>query len=684
MTIRAQDQQTAQDVQHAAAHAPEQQVRLIAGPGTGKSATIEERVCWLLQQNVNPTRIAVISFTNASVVDLRLRLHSYCHARNQDGIDDVSISTLHSLSLRLLRRAHLLENYPTRPLVLDDWELENIYDEEFGQAQGVNSKPRREEIRRYYEALWSTGHPNAPTYVPPVPPITDEERQRFTLFHQPTSQVYSCVLPGEIVRKCADAVAAGVMDVVGLLGIEHLIVDEYQDLNMVDLQFVDQVAEAGVNLFVVGDDDQSIYSFRHASPLGLQRFNVRYPGAALHSLRHCFRCTRQVLHAASTLILNNAAPDRIQKNLVSLYSTAEPPNQGIVHRWRFTTATQEAAGIAESCSALIAAGLPAKEILVLLATRSAQGGLWSAIRDAFDQAGLPYDPPKEEGFADTEAGRLLLALTRIVCSRDKDGTPEDLVAHRVLLGLKRGVGPTTCNRIREFVIATANTGFRDLFYAAELPDGLGARMRSALDHARQTCATLAAWQPDETLNNRSGEINAIVRSTLDDEAGDAWLDFAEPLPRGMRLSELRDYVWADNAQQRNEILVAVHQRLGVAAVVPQPQALDRVRVMTMHGAKGLSARVVFIPGLEQGLLPNQHQAPYVAQLLEAARLLYVSITRARAACVMSFAVRRTIRGEFRQQQPSQFAGHTGGAFVARAAGLTTAEAGAISGVVNEL
>ena len=119
-----------------------------------------------------------------------------------------------------------------------------------------------------------------------------------------------------------------------------------------------------------------------------------------------------------------------------------------------------------------------------------------------------------------------------------------------------------------------------------------------------------------------------------------------PLPDGMLLSELRDYLWVDNAQQRNEILRAVATRLGVDPEQVPPE-FDRVRVMTMHGAKGLSARVVFIPGLEHGLLPNQHQTPYPAQLLEAARLLYVSITRARAVCVLSFAQRRTVRGSFR-------------------------------------
>jgi superfamily I DNA/RNA helicase len=350
------------------------------------------------------------------------------------------------------------------------------------------------------------------------------------------------------------------MNIPELLGIQHLIVDEYQDLNMVDLQFVDQVAEAGIIVFVAGDDDQSIYSFRHASPLGIQRFNVKYPAAGLHSLRHCFRCTPQVLHAATTLILNNAAPDRIQKALVSLYATAEPPNQGAVHRWRFQTATQEADAIAESCTALVAAGLRPKDILILLPTRSTQGGLWSLIREALNQSGLPYDPPEEEGFADTPAGRLVLAMIRMICSRDDDGHPEDLVAHRLLLGLKHGVGVGTCNRIREAVIGTANTSVRDLFYAP-LPDGFTGRMATALGHARETCAALAIWQPDDTLNQRSGGIEAIVRSTLNDDEATAWQTFVEPLPGDMRLSELRDYVWADNAQQRNDILAAVREVL---------------------------------------------------------------------------------------------------------------------------
>jgi len=107
-------------------------------------------------------------------------------------------------------------------------------------------------------------------------------------------------------------------------------------------------------------------------------------------------------------------------------------------------------------------------------------------------------------------------------------------------------------------------------------------------------------------------------------------------------------------------------------------------VMTMHGAKGLSGRVVFIPGLEHGLLPNRHQTPYPAQLLEAARLLYVSITRARAACFLSFSQRRTVQGQYQTRTASQFTAHTGGAFVARQDGMTDVETATIAAIIGDL
>src|SRR5438093_12286258 len=116
-----------------------------------------------------------------------------------------------------------------------------------------------------------------------------------------------------------------------------------------DLAFVDALASQGAQIFVAGDDDQSIYSFRFASPAGTQDFTVRYPNCGQHTLTNCFRSTPAILAAGQALITANPQPNRIPKNYVSLYGAAAPPLTGIVHRWRFPSGAKEAKAVTESC-----------------------------------------------------------------------------------------------------------------------------------------------------------------------------------------------------------------------------------------------------------------------------------------------------------------------------------------------
>jgi superfamily I DNA/RNA helicase len=154
--LRRNDVDAAQAEQHAAAHATAPAVRLVAGPGTGKSATIEERVRWILGQRVSADSVYVVSFTRASAAELRERVQAYCARHSVAGAEDVSVTTLHSLALRVLRRAGLLAAYASGPMVLDEWELRYVFDAEFSATAGAT--PRRSaEIRREHEAFWSTG-----------------------------------------------------------------------------------------------------------------------------------------------------------------------------------------------------------------------------------------------------------------------------------------------------------------------------------------------------------------------------------------------------------------------------------------------------------------------------------------------------------------------------------------------
>ena len=335
----------AQVTQDAAAHSNTAQTRLIAGPGTGKSNTIVNRLCWLLSEGAQASRIFVVSFTRASANDLKNRVVSACEqGGHAAAVTHIRVSTLHSLALRTLRAGGFLTTrFPTPyPLVLDEWELENVFDPEFGMSSEIRSKTRQREVRRYHEAIWSTGIPDPPNYIPPDPAITSQEANTFVAFHTPRTQTYACVLPGEIVRQCVEEISAGNLDIVGLLHMDHLIVDEFQDLNPMDLKFVDLIIQRGVTVFMAGDDDQSIYSFRFANPAGIQEIPQKYPTAGFHQLTECFRSMPTVLNAAATLIAAFPPQNRIPKQLHSLYSQAQPPPAGIVHLFRFTTGVLEA------------------------------------------------------------------------------------------------------------------------------------------------------------------------------------------------------------------------------------------------------------------------------------------------------------------------------------------------------
>jgi DNA helicase-2/ATP-dependent DNA helicase PcrA len=557
----------------------------------------------------------------------------------------------------MLRMAGMLNAFPTEPLVLDNWEVENVFDEEFAYLHGIG-KTRREEIRRAHEAFWRTGEWGPPNYIPPNPPISDAERQQFQAFHSPRTQAYACVLPGQIVRLCVERMEAGLLNAVEMLNLRHLIVDEFQDLNPNDLRFVDFIIRQGATVFVAGDDDQSLYSFRFASPAGIQTFPTRYPGTGQHQLTACFRCPPRVLSASMTLIAANPAPDRIPKEHVSLYTEANPPVQGMVSRWKFGHAVNEARAIAQSCKKLIAAGMNPRHILILL---SNQRMLTHPLVEELETAEVEAEHPREDSFVDSNTGRLLLALLRIVCN------PDDYISHRAVLGLRRGVAVASCNQVCEMVLNN-NLNFRSIFYG-ELPGCFTGRALTTATRARSTCAVLTGWEGADTLEQRAGAVEAIIEDHFNSTEVEAWRQFIATLPREITLEELRDFLWADTDEQQATVLEGVMTRLNMDVTEEGPLP-PRVRIMTMHGAKGLSGRVVFIPGLEEEVLPGPRKRPYPGLCLEAARMLYVSITRARAACILSFAGRRLVHGELRRHAPSRFASHLGGAFSYRTDGLT--------------
>jgi hypothetical protein len=246
-----------------------------------------------------------------------------------------------------------------------------------------------------------------------------------------------------------------------------------------------------------------------------------------------------------------------------------------------------------------------------------------------------------------------------------------------VLGAKPGVGIVTCLRIGDRVIGNA-LNFWQLFYNPLPPNVFPVRETNALDAARTVIGQLAGWLAADTLGQRGQALDQLVFSGFGQVGRDGWQSQVSHLPQGMTLQELRDYLGVENDEQQSEILTGVYERLGEQPPPPAQLLPQRVRIMTMHGAKGLSARAVFIPALEEQVFPGPRRHPYPGLILEAARLLYVSLSRARAVCIVSFATTRVVHGQVTHQAPSRFTAHLGGTFVHRVGGLTTGEIGAIA------
>jgi len=632
--------------------------------------------------------VYVISFTRATCAELSDRIRDYCSTLPcANAATQVRVSTMHSLALRILRRANLLTSYPSTPIMLDKWEQTNVYDREFAGTLGCTPS-RAAEIRLAHDAQWQTLNPQHMNQAQ----ITPAEVQGFNAFHSARTNLYCCVLPGEVIYKCVEALQQGALQADQLPIIEHLIVDEFQDLNACDQEFVRLLSMNNAVLFVAGDADQSIYSFRHANPNGIVQFQTSYPSSEMHVLTDCFRCTPAILGPASQLITYNQ--NRIPKNLTALYGAASPPVQGQMMVWSFQSAQEEARAIAQSCQELINAGMAGREdeILILISNRRVQLDI---LAQELGNLGLPYEPPPGATLTNEyEAVRAVYAVLRI--ARDNSTGEEDYPAHRDVLGVLSGVGHATAKAIADACI-TNNQNFRELFYLSQCPSWLSGRCPSAVQRVMAVVQVVSTWSMDDTLVSRSADISTILSSQIFTTGRNAttslsiWNSLVSALPAQMTLEELLQFLSADNESDQLAILDQVNLRIGATQTPENGPVQKRIKILTMHGAKGLSGKVVFIPGAEQGIMPNFKALQATGLLIEQRRLFYVSVTRAMACCIASHASQHsgaqamalTQRAVARLTR-SQFLNEMGIPSVTRTSGLSNAEAAAIVSDVNNL
>ncbi len=568
-------------------------LRVRAGPGTGKTFTLMRRVARLLENGADPRTILVCTFTRTAAADLKRELERL----DAPGAASVRATTVHALCFSILARNEVLDITGRVPRPLLEYEkrflLQDLQDGQFG-----NIHARRRRLKAF-EAAWARLQSEQPGW--PQDPVDQRFHQQlldWLTFHD-------AMLIGELVPEALRYLRNNPASP-ERTSFEHILVDEYQDLNVAEQEFVQLIAE-NARLTIIGDEDQSIYSFKYAHPEGIAEFHVRHPETVDETLDLCRRCPTNIVAMANSVIANNRR--RTNRALI-----ARPENGvGEVRIVQWQSMEQEAEGLAEFIEQLVQSGrVEAGRVLVLAPRRQFGYGVRDALnaRDVqahsfFQEEALDGDPTKLMKSRTQQAFTLLTLIAN----------PEDSVALRCWCGfgsasLRRGAW----DRVRALC---AENGVSLSAALEGLESGrftipYGANVLARLHELREHLQRLAPLRG-----------NALLDTLFPDNDP----DFAQIRIMAAGLDEDAD-------------AARLLERLRTSITQPElPTDVDYVRVMSLHKSKGLTADLVVVMGCVEGLIPTLPRdgtpAERDAALEEQRRLFYVSITRAREILVLS-------------------------------------------------
>ena len=576
-------------------HAAGRHGRILAGPGTGKSATV---LAWLAENH--PIRARLLTFTRAATGELVQKL-----AERQDIVLDQP-STIHAFCISVLLQNGGVGEFPRPFRMADDWETDNIVEPTLARRLKIG----RRDTDKLFTELAANWESLNPVENPAVSPAV---RARFMGGWQEHRTIMGYALLSELPY----ALRSALHDHPDLEGIDYavLVVDEYQDLNACDLDVLRRLAARGCAIVAAGDDDQSIYSFRKAHPQGIRSFLDDYPGAADYPLTITRRCAKSIVQWANHVIQgdHDRPEDRLELR------AAENAKEGKVGLLAFPSNVSEAQGIARLTQHLIVdKHIPAQEILILV--RSDHKGLFTRpIKVALRKRGIPFSDPSEiKEILANDGNRRALSLLRLCVHR------EDSLAWASLLHLTAGLGDTFFDYIYERARATHVT-FGAALVAAhneDYPDLSRTLARRASDLMTDTLQWTAA---------------AELPPAMPDQGWGNWIAvFFSENSNARTSDEFRELL--KKIDERMEHVDDLGRYLGQITPIAKDIALeksDKVRIMTLTGSKGLTVKAAVIAGLETGLVPMDDCDP-----AEERRLLFVGMTRAEEVLYGTWARRR--------------------------------------------
>lgn len=601
---------------------------LMAGAGSGKTKVLTSRIIHLIENGISPNSILAITFTNKAAAEMKSRL--------MEAIPDFTgqwIATFHAACYKILRMDIDKLGYEKNFTIFDETEAKGLVKEILKEEKDFETRPEEVlysikkaknsliAVEKYYQNI-------------ALPQEVKEQHYRVYRLYQHRLQEYNALDFEDLIILCIRLFQENPQVLEKYQHwFKYIMIDEYQDTNYAQYLWAKLLAEANNNIFVVGDPDQSIYSWRGAEPYNIKRFLEDYTETKVIKLEKNYRSTQTILDAANAVIKMNGG--REEKKL----TTDRDNGEKIVH-FCAGNSYQEAQFLAETiCENVDREGRTYSDHAIFYRTHAQSRIIEEALLRKF----IPYKIIGARKFYDRKEVKDIIAYLKLSCNKN-----DRLSFRRIINVPRRGIGDKTIEKIEQYA-ETENLSLLAALKEAEQIVGISKKMAEQLEDFHGMVEYFSS------IAVSGADIVELIDYVLDLTA------YIEDLQKN-NISDVQTRI--ENLHELRSMAVefqkgggeGLENFLAQIALVQDTDDLDfsdNVMLMTLHGAKGLEFPVVFITGMEEGVFPS-YRIESSEEMEEERRLCYVGITRACERLFLSNCVSRLLYGYERNNPPSRF------------------------------
>ena len=600
---------------------------IVAGAGSGKTRVLTTRLIHIInQKKAWPNQILCVTFTNKAAKEMQNRVMEYVKG-SSNAVP--WLGTFHSISVKFLRRHAEALGYKSNFTILDTDDQKKLI-RKIIKGEDLDAKKFSPQLIMYHIDQWKNkGILPKEVKLEKSNSIVRSILKVYEIYQNKTKDLNAFDF-GDLILFCVKLFEEhGDIREIYKNNFKYILVDEFQDTNFIQNKWLNLLVNDLQNICCVGDDDQSIYSWRGAEIKNFLTFDKIYKDCKVFKLEQNYRSTKNILETASSLISNNS--NRVGKKL---WSSA---NQGeLVKLNCYRTGKEEAQGISDIIEHNLKKKYSLNNVSILVRaiyqTRE--------FEERFLQVGIGYRVLGGIKFYERAEIKDAVSYLRIINQKY-----DDLALERVIGSPRRGVGESTLNQIYLFGKSNKLCLEDSIIKLIEKGD-FKPKIKFALS---QLIKMINKWRIDV---NKMKHFD-LLKIILDESGYSAMLKNKKDLENENRLENLKELL---RAMQDYDSLQNFLEHVALATSIDQEWEGAKVNLMTMHGAKGLEFDVVFLPGWEEGLFPHQKSLEEKGDfaLEEERRLAYVGITRAKKEAYLSFAMKRAYHGDWMDALPSRF------------------------------